>query len=56
MRDILIQGYAEQYIDNVAVNNNGRCSYCFVANLVQEAASVAEVLKISNRDIENEAA
>ena len=56
MRDILVRGYAEQYIENVAANKNGRCSYGFVANLVQEAASVAEVLKISNRDIENEAA
>ena len=56
MRDILVQGYAEQYIENVAANKNGRCSYGFVANLVREAASVAEVLKISNRDIENEAA
>ena len=53
MRDILVRGYAEQYIENVAANKNGRCSYGFVANLVREAASVAEVLKISNRDIEN---
>jgi len=56
MRDILIRGYAERYIENVAANKNGRCSYRFVANLVREAASVAEVLKISNRDHENEAA
>jgi hypothetical protein len=51
MRDILVRGYAEQCIENVAANKNGRCLYRFVANLVQEAASVAEVLKISNRDI-----
>jgi len=49
MRDILIRGYAERYIEDVAANKNGRCSYRFVANLVREAASVAGVLKISNQ-------
>ena len=55
MRDILIRGYAQRYIENVAANKNGRCSYGFVAKLVREAASRAEVLGICNHDIENEA-
>ena len=55
MRQSEIQGYATQYLDNVA-NNNGKCEYGFMAELVREASSVTDVLQITRDDIRHEGA
>ena len=53
-REKLIQGYAERYLDNVE-KNNGRCTYGFMGDLVQEASSLTDVLRITHKEIGNEA-
>jgi hypothetical protein len=54
MRQSEIQGYAIQYLDNVA-KNNGKCKYGFMAGLVREASSKNNSLEIDRTDILNEA-
>jgi hypothetical protein len=55
MRQSEIRGYATRYLDNVA-NNNGKCEYGFMAELVREASSVTDVEQITRDDIRNEVA
>ena len=55
MRQSEIRGYATRYLDNIA-NNNGKCEYGFMAELVREASSVTDVEQIKRDDIRNEVA